>query len=67
VIRIANPGTRNHKCVVLSTPESVAVRVDGRVSTQPIQAMPANRNQRRDVSLADFYQRLAKHRETYSS
>jgi hypothetical protein len=59
VIRIANHGTGNRKCVVLSIPESVLLQVHERLIVQPIK-VNTSRNPRRLVSLPDFHQRLAK-------
>jgi hypothetical protein len=67
VIRIANHGTGKYKCMVLSIPESVVVRVHESLSAQPIQARLGGGHPRRVVSLRDFHQRLAKQRETSSN
>lgn len=47
VIQIGNHGTGNRKCVVLSIPESVALRVHERLSHHRLQAATPSRNPRR--------------------
>jgi hypothetical protein len=59
VMRIGNHGTGNRKCVVLSIPESVALRVRERLSHDRLQAPLPRRNPRRVVSLSDFHARMA--------
>ena len=59
VVRIGNHGTGNRKCVVLSIPESVALRVHERLSHDRLQAAAPRRNPRRVVSLCDFHARVS--------
>lgn len=60
VIRIGNHGTGNRTCVVLSIPESVALRVHERLGHDRLQAALPSRNPRRVVSLSDFHARMSK-------
>ncbi len=67
LLRVANQGTGDRKCVVLSIPESVVLRVHERLSARPIRATRTSTNPRRVVGLAEFHQSLASHRETLSA
>jgi hypothetical protein len=60
VIRIGNHGAGNRKCVTLSIPESVALRVHERLGHDGLQPATASRNPLRVVSLGDCHARVSK-------